>query len=88
MRLARPPVDRERGRHLADGEPAERGAHHHLARVFHARGPQVQGEDGVAAQAAQAAVEVANAGTEERAPDQAEHRIAEMAMQERPPDDL
>ena len=83
MRRPRPAVDRKRGRHLGDGEPVERGAHHHLAGELHAGGPQVQREDGVAAQAAQAAMEIADAGAEEHPPDQAEHGIAEIAVQER-----
>ena len=83
MRRPRPAVDRERGRHLGDGEPVERRAHHHLARELHAGGPQVQRKNGVAAQATQAAVEIADAGAEEHPPDQAEHGIAEIAVQER-----
>ncbi len=40
-------------------------------------------KDGVAANAAQAAMEIADAGAEEHPPDQAEHGIAEIAVQER-----
>jgi hypothetical protein len=58
-------------------------AHRHLAREFHAGGLEVEGEHGVAAKPAQAAMEVADAGTEEHAADQAEHGVAEVAMQER-----
>src|SRR6266480_1045975 len=61
----------------------ERGLDHQLARELHPPGSQVERPDGVAVKAAQAAMEVADRRAEQQAPYEAEHRVAEIAMQQR-----
>ena len=83
MRRARAAIRRERGRHLGHAQAGERGLHHHLGGELHAGGAQVELEDAVAAEGAQAAVEVAHRDAEEDAADGGEHRVAEIFVQRR-----
>ena len=55
----------------------------HLARELHARGAQTQLQRRRAIDTAQATMEVTDAGGEKEAPGKAQHRIAEITMQER-----
>src|SRR5262249_60830004 len=76
-------VNREGSGNLRNVEIADRGADHHFARQFHARTPQVERQNGVAAKSAQAAMKVTDFSAEEHAPDEAQQRISEVTVQER-----
>src|SRR5207248_5505237 len=74
------PVAVQDGGDLRDSHSLERSLDHHLTGELHARGAQAEAGIGVATQPAKPAVEVAEGSLEEKAPDGAEHRIAEISM--------
>jgi hypothetical protein len=67
---------------LRNGKPGKRRANHHFTRELHARRAQVEGENRLAPQAAQAAVKIADARAAEQPPDETKQWIAEIAMQQ------
>src|SRR6185436_2935918 len=75
------PVRRERGRDFGDAPSRQRRLHYQLARELHAGGPQVERAHGFAVEAAQAAMEVADPRAKQQAADEAQHRVAEVAVQ-------
>src|SRR5205823_13037809 len=83
IRRASAAVRQQRSGNSGEAPSRERGLDHQLARELHPPGPQVKRPDGVAVKAAQAAMEVADRRAEQQAPYEAEHRVAEIAMQQR-----
>ena len=79
---ARAQVRRERRRNLGDLQLAQGRLDDHLAGELHAGALQVERRQDLPAEAAQAAVEVADRAGEEQAADEAQHRVAEVAVQE------
>src|SRR5260221_897893 len=71
------------GRHFSDAPASEGRLHYHLACELHPRRARAEGEQRLPVEAAQPAVEVAHRRAEEKAPDETQHRIAEVAMQRR-----
>ena len=73
-------VWREGGGDLGHAEAGEGGFDDHLAGELHAGGAEVEREDGVAAEGAKAAVEVADGDAEEDAADGGEDGVAEVTV--------
>ena len=78
----RPSLD-QRGRHLGHVLAGQGRLDHHLAGELHPGRLQVERHHAVPAEAAQAAVEVADLAAEEQPADEAEHRVAEVLVQRR-----
>ncbi len=74
-------VGREGGGDLGHAEAGEGGFDDHLGGELHAGGAEVEGEDGVATEGTEAAVEVADGDAEEDAADGGEDGIAEIAVE-------
>ena len=81
VRRPAPAVLGQRGRHLGDPLAGQRRLDHHLAGELHPGRLQVERHDGIPAEPAQAAVEVADLAAEEQPADEAEHRVAEVPVQ-------
>src|SRR5687768_2298487 len=89
MRNAVASVAMQRGGHFRDAPADERRLYDELAGELHSRGAEVERTNGSAIESAQSAMEIAHPGAKEKASDEAEHRIAEVAVQRghRPPPD-
>ena len=83
VRLAAPAVGTQDGRDLTDVEAVERCAHHHLAGVLHPGGMEVEVEDRLPPKPPHPAVEVADLGGEQPAPDERQDRVADDAVHRR-----
>src|SRR5215831_4525735 len=81
MGRSAPPVGIERGWNFGDTPAGKGGLDHQLARELHARRPEIERHDRLPVEAAQPAVEVAHSRAKEESPDEAQHRVAEVAMQ-------
>ena len=83
VRRMAPAVLGQRGRHLGHALAVQRGLDDQLAGELHPGRLQVERHHAVPAEAAQAAVEVADLAAEEQPADEAEHRVAEVLVQRR-----
>ena len=83
VRRPRPAVPAERDGNLADHEAEERRLDDHLARVLHPGRPQVEALERVAAEGAEAAVEVRDVGAEEETAEAGQDRVSEPAVERR-----
>jgi hypothetical protein len=70
-------------RDLCDRQAGERRFRHHFAGELHSAAHQAQCRDRLPMKAANAAVEVADGGAKEEAPDETEHRVSEIPVQQR-----
>ena len=73
----------QRGGDLGHAEAVHRGLDHHLGGELHAGGLQAAATDGLGIEAPQPAMEVTDADAEEQAPDPAQDRVAQIAMERR-----
>ena len=84
MRRPRAAVGRQRRRHLGDAQAVGCVAFTTISLANSMPGRlQVEAQDRVALEAAQAAMEIPARAVEEQAADRAQHRIAQIAMQRR-----
>src|SRR5579863_558164 len=83
--MRRPPatIRRQRSGNFGDLQPAERSFDDHLAREFHSGGLQIDPLNRAAIEAAQAAMKIADRGAKEQAAKLRQHRVAQVAVQER-----
>jgi hypothetical protein len=83
MRRPRAAVRPQSHRNLGDPEPEKHRFDDHLGRILHAGGPEVEAEERVAAEAAQAAVKIRDLGPEEEAAESGEDGVSEPAVERR-----
>src|SRR5262245_49997687 len=83
MRRPTATVRRERGRHLGDAKFVERRFYHHLGGKLHARGAQIQIQNRLAIESAQAAMKISNPAAEKQPPDTREQWITEIFVERR-----
>ncbi len=81
VRRAVAAVRRQCGRHFDDAQAVQRRLDHHLARELHAGRLQVEREHRFAIEPTQSAMEVTHRTAEEQPADEAQHRVAQIAMQ-------
>ncbi len=80
VRRPGPPIRRKDRRHLGDVQAVQSRFHDHLGGELHAGGPQSELPDRLAREAAQSAMEVADAAGVEDPPDRGKHRVADVAV--------
>ena len=80
MRRPRAAVLAQGGWHFANIELGERGLDHHFGGELHPHGAQLEVLHGLAGKAAQTAMKVPYVGAEQQATDEAQHRIADIAV--------
>jgi hypothetical protein len=83
VRRAGAPVRAERRRDLGHLQTHDRGLDHHLGGELHPRRVQLEPEDGLTRETAQAAMEITDRRAEEHAPDRRKNGIAEVPVQGR-----
>src|SRR4029077_10973698 len=83
VRRATATIDAQSGRNLSDIELCKRAPHHHLAGKFHAGGLQCECLDGRPPKTSQSAMKVLGPNIEEQPANEAQHRVSQIAVQER-----